>query len=42
MIGRLIAMRYLKAGSGGGFARVVTWFSFVGIALGVATLIIVM
>jgi lipoprotein-releasing system permease protein len=41
MIERFIAIRYLKAGKGAGFARVVTWFSFVGIALGVATLIIV-
>ncbi|MDR0695866.1 MAG: lipoprotein-releasing ABC transporter permease subunit [Holosporales bacterium] len=42
IIESMIAMRYLKAGKGDGFARVVTWFSFVGIALGVATLIIVM
>jgi lipoprotein-releasing system permease protein len=41
MIERFIAARYLKAGKGAGFARVVTWFSFIGIALGVATLIIV-
>jgi lipoprotein-releasing system permease protein len=41
MIERFVAIRYLRAGSGTGFARVVTWFSFVGIALGVATLIIV-
>ena len=41
MIESLIALRYLKSSKGTGFARVVTWFSFIGIALGVATLIIV-
>ena len=41
MIESFIALRYLKSSKGTGFARVVTWFSFVGIALGVATLIIV-
>jgi lipoprotein-releasing system permease protein len=41
MVESFIAIRYLRAGKGTGFARVVTWFSFVGIALGVATLIIV-
>ncbi|MDR1391154.1 MAG: lipoprotein-releasing ABC transporter permease subunit [Holosporales bacterium] len=41
MIERLIAMRYLSSRKGSGFAYVVTWFSFIGIALGVATLIIV-
>jgi lipoprotein-releasing system permease protein len=41
MIEKFIAMRYLKSRKGSGFAYVVTWFSFIGIALGVATLIIV-
>ena len=41
MIERFIALRYLKSGRNSGFAYVVTWFSFIGIALGVATLIIV-
>ncbi|MBR1943980.1 MAG: lipoprotein-releasing ABC transporter permease subunit [Alphaproteobacteria bacterium] len=41
MIESFIALRYLKSSKGTGFARVVTWFSFIGIALGVATLIIV-
>ena len=41
MIERFIALRYLKSGKNSGFAYVVTWFSFIGIALGVATLIIV-
>lgn len=41
MIERFIALRYLKSGKSSGFAYVVTWFSFIGIALGVATLIIV-
>ncbi|MDR2667393.1 MAG: lipoprotein-releasing ABC transporter permease subunit [Holosporales bacterium] len=36
-----IARRYLHASKGAGFARIVTWFSFIGIALGVATLIVV-
>lgn len=39
MFERFISFRYLKANKG--FASVVTWFSFIGIALGVATLIIV-
>lgn len=38
MIESFIGRRYLK---GSGFTKVVTWFSFIGIALGVATLIIV-
>ncbi len=38
MITSFIGLRYLK---GSGFTKVVTWFSFLGIALGVATLIIV-
>lgn len=41
MLERFIALRYLKSGKSSGFAYVVTWFSFIGIALGVATLIIV-
>lgn len=41
MIEKFIALRYMKSGKGSGFTRVVTWFSFIGIALGVATLIIV-
>lgn len=41
MIESFITLRYLKSSKGTGFARVVTWFSFIGIALGVATLIIV-
>lgn len=39
MFERFISLRYLRANKG--FASVVTWFSFIGIALGVATLIIV-
>ena len=41
MLERFIASRYLRSSKGAGFAYVVTWFSFIGIALGVATLIIV-
>ncbi len=41
MIERFVALRYLRSGKSSGFAYVVTWFSFIGIALGVATLIIV-
>jgi lipoprotein-releasing system permease protein len=41
MVEIFIAKRYLRASKGTGFARIVTWFSFIGIALGVATLIIV-
>ncbi|MDR0942487.1 MAG: ABC transporter permease, partial [Holosporales bacterium] len=41
MIERFIAGRYLGSGKSSGFAYIVTWFSFIGIALGVATLIIV-
>jgi lipoprotein-releasing system permease protein len=36
-----ITRRYLHSGKGAGFAYVVSWFSFLGIVLGVATLIIV-
>ncbi|MDR3031443.1 MAG: ABC transporter permease, partial [Holosporales bacterium] len=41
MLERFIAFRYLRTRKNSGFAYVVTWFSFIGIALGVATLIIV-
>ena len=41
-IERLIAFRYLRARRQEGFISVVTWFSLLGIMLGVATLIIVM
>lgn len=39
---RLVAFRYLRARRQEGFISVIAWFSLVGIALGVATLIIVM
>jgi len=39
---RLVAMRYLRARRQEGFISVNAWFSVIGIALGVATLIIVM
>jgi lipoprotein-releasing system permease protein len=39
---RMMAMRYLRARRQEGFISVIAWFSLVGIALGVATLIIVM
>ena len=38
----MMAMRYLRARKREGFVSVITWFSLLGIALGVATLIIVM
>ena len=38
----IMAMRYLRARRQEGFISVIAWFSLVGIALGVATLIIVM
>ena len=38
----MMAMRYLRARRREGFISVIAWFSLVGIALGVATLIIVM
>ena len=38
----MIAARYLRARRAEGFISVIAWFSLVGIALGVATLIIVM
>ena len=37
-----LAFRYLRSKKSEGFISLSTWFSFVGIALGVATLIIVM
>ena len=39
---RLVAMRYLRSRRREGFISVIAWFSLLGIALGVATLIIVM
>jgi len=39
---RMVAMRYLRARRQEGFISVVTWFSLIGIGLGVATLIVVM
>ncbi len=39
---RLMAMRYLRSKRQEGFISVITWFSLIGIALGVATLITVM
>lgn len=39
---RLVAMRYLQAKRQEGFISVISWFSLIGIALGVATLIVVM
>jgi len=39
---RLVAMRYLRARRQEGFISVISWFSLIGIALGVATLIVVM
>ncbi|MDE2030299.1 MAG: ABC transporter permease, partial [Alphaproteobacteria bacterium] len=39
---RLVAFRYLRARRREGFISVITWFSLIGIALGVATLIVVM
>lgn len=38
----LVAMRYLRARRQEGFISVISWFSLIGIALGVATLIVVM
>ncbi len=37
-----VAMRYLRAKRQEGFISVISWFSLIGIALGVATLIVVM
>jgi lipoprotein-releasing system permease protein len=39
---RMVAMRYLRARRQEGFISVISWFSLVGIGLGVATLIVVM
>lgn len=39
---RLVAIRYLRARRQEGFISVIAWFALIGIALGVATLIIVM
>ena len=39
---RLVGWRYLRARRAEGFISVITWFSLLGIALGVATLIVVM
>jgi lipoprotein-releasing system permease protein len=39
---RMMALRYLRARRQEGFISVIAWFSLLGIALGVATLIIVM
>ncbi|QQS12779.1 MAG: lipoprotein-releasing ABC transporter permease subunit [Rhodospirillales bacterium] len=39
---RLIAVRYLRARREEGFISIIAWFSLVGIALGVGTLIVVM
>ena len=37
-----VAARYLKSRNGDGFISLIAWFSLIGIALGVATLIIVL
>ena len=39
---RFIAFRYLKPLRSGGLLSIISWFSFIGICIGVATLIIVM
>ena len=39
---RMIAFRYLRSRRKEGFISIIAWFSFLGIALGVATLIVVM
>src|ERR1700733_2721669 len=39
---RMVSMRYLRARRQEGFISVIGWFSLIGIALGVATLIVVM
>ena len=39
---RMVAWRYLKSRRREGFVSVIAWFSLIGIALGVATLIVVM
>ena len=39
---RMLALRYMRARRAEGFISVIAWFSFAGITLGVATLIVVM
>ncbi|NBQ82896.1 MAG: lipoprotein-releasing system transmembrane subunit LolC, partial [Alphaproteobacteria bacterium] len=39
---RMLALRYMRSRRAEGFISVIAWFSLLGIALGVATLIIVM
>ena len=39
---RMLALRYMRSRRSEGFISVIAWFSLLGIALGVATLIIVM
>ena len=39
---RMVSMRYLRARRQEGFISVISWFSLLGIGLGVATLIVVM
>ncbi len=39
---RFVAFRYLFSARREGFVSVIAWFSFLGVALGVATLIVVM
>ena len=39
---RMVGWRYLRARRAEGFISLITWFSLLGIALGVATLIVVM
>src|ERR1700733_4461777 len=39
---RMVSMRYLRARRQEGFISVIGWFSLIGIALGVGTLIVVM
>ena len=41
-IEKFIALRYLRSRRSEGFISVSAWFSFLGIVLGVATLIVVM
>ena len=38
---RMLALRYMRSRRSEGFISVIAWFSLLGIALGVATLIIV-
>ena len=39
---RFVAFKYLKPLRSDGLLSIISWFSFIGIAIGVATLIIVM